>query len=388
MRRHSQLDFQAVPYIVLSRLRGAKLATKMKANILSQTPRRVARGCPRFFFFWLLAIHLAAPVMGQGIYATPYTFTTMAGLARYQGTNDGAESTARFNNPTGVAVDGAGNVYVADTENDTIRKVTPSGMATTLAGMAFYAGTNDGTNANARFRTPRSTAVDTNGNVYVADGGNTIRKMTPVGTNWVVTTLAGLGDTSGTNDGTNSDARFYAPMGASVDSATNIYVADYVSHTIRKVTPVGTNWVVTTLAGLGGSHGTNDGTNSDARFFGPTGVAVDTNGNIYVADNVNNTVRKVTPSGTNWVVTTIAGLAGNSGANDGTNGDARFSNPSDVAVDTNGNVFVADTFTNNTIRKLTPIGTNWVVTTLAGLAGTFDTNDGTGSAAQFLLRRA
>ena len=112
----------------------------------------------------------------------------------------------------------------------------------------------------------------------------TIREVTPVGNNWVVTTLAGLAGCTGTNDGTGSAARFYYPYGVAVDSAGNLYVADSGNHTIREVTPVGTNWVVTTLAGLAGSAGTNDGTGSTARFNYPAGVAVDSAGNVYVAD--------------------------------------------------------------------------------------------------------
>ena len=140
--------------------------------------------------------------------------------------------------------------------------------------------------------------MDSAGNVYVADADNdTIRKVTPVGTNWVVTTLAGLAGNAGSADGTNSAARFYYPYGVAVDSAGNVYVADTDNDTIRKVTPVGTNWVVTTLAGLAGNAGSADGTGSAARFYCPGGVAVDSAGNVYVADTHNDTIRKVTPVG-------------------------------------------------------------------------------------------
>ncbi len=297
--------------------------------------------------------------------------TTLAGLARNLGSADGAASTARFNSPNGVAVDGAGNVYVADCGNDTIRKVTPGGVVTTLAGLAGNSGSADGTGSAARFCFPFGVAVDSAGNVYVADyGNNTIRKVTPGG---VVTTLAGLAGSQGSADGTGSAARFYMPYGVAVDSAGNVYVADYGNNTIRKVTPGG---VVTTLAGLAGSPGSADGTGSAAQFYYPGGVAVDSAGNVYVADSGNSTIRKVTPGG---AVTTLAGLAGTTGRADGTGSAAQFSHPSGVAVDSAGNVYVADP-QNVTIRKMTPGG---AVTTLAGLAGGWGNTDGTAGAARF-----
>ena len=180
--------------------------------------------------------------------------TTLAGLAGSPGSADGTGSNARFNDPSGVAVDSAGNVYVADSYNDTIRKVTPADVVTTLAGLAGNAGSADGTGSAARFDDPTGVAVDSAGNVYVADDCNsTIRKVTPVGASWEVTTLAGLAGSSGSADGTNSAARFNDPYCVAVDTNGNVYVADYANDTIRKVTPVGTNWVVTTLAGLAGN---------------------------------------------------------------------------------------------------------------------------------------
>jgi hypothetical protein len=163
----------------------------------------------------------------------------------------------------------------------------------------------------------------------------------------VVTTLAGLAGSTGSADGTGSAARFTEPYGVAVDSAGNVYVADTYNHTIRKVTPAG---VVTTLAGLARSIGSADGTGSAARFFYPYGVAVDSGGNVYVADSYNNTIRKVTPAG---VVTTLAGLAGSPGSADGTGSAARFTHPFGVAVDSAGNFYVADR-DNHTIRKGVP----------------------------------
>ena len=297
--------------------------------------------------------------------------TTLAGSAGVQGSADGTGSEASFSLPASVAVDSSGNVYVADYINHTIRKVTPSGVVTTLAGSAGVQGSADGTGSEASFSLPASVAVDSSGNVYVADYINhTIRKVTPSG---VVTTLAGTAGLIGSTDATGSVAQFQFPKGVAVDSSGNVYVADYGNHTIRKVTPSG---VVTTLAGSAGFSGSADGTGSEARFNYPLGVAVDSSGNVYVGDTDNSTIRKVTPGG---VVTTLAGSAGVIGSADGTGSEARFNYPLGVAVDSSGNVYVGDT-DNSTIRKVTPGG---VVTTLAGSAGVIGSADGTGSEARF-----
>jgi hypothetical protein len=297
--------------------------------------------------------------------------TTLAGLARSGGSADGTGSAARFHGPSGVAVDGAGNVYVGDTGNNTIRKITPDGVVTTLAGLAGSHGSTDGTGSAARFYNPSGVAVDGAGNVYVADAyNNTIRMITPGA---VVTTLAGLAGNHGSADGTGSAARFYNPSGVAVDRAGYVYVADYGNSTIREITPFR---VVRTLAGLAGSQGSDDGTNSAARFDEPSGVAVDGAGNVYVADTFNYIIRKITPGG---MVTTLAGTAGFSGSADGTGTSSYFDDPSSVAVDGSGNVYVADSV-NNTIRKITSGG---VVTTAAGLTTSVGSADGTNSAARF-----
>jgi hypothetical protein len=159
---------------------------------------------------------------------------------------------------------------------------------------------------------------------------------------YTFTTIAGLGGVSGTNDGANSTARFYRPSGLAVDGAGNIYVGDLLNHTIRKIAPVGTNWVVSTLAGLAGTLGSADGTNDQARFNRPSAVAVDNAGDLFVTDLYNQTIRKLTPVGTNWVVSTVAGLAGAKGSDDGTNSDARFNDPQAIAVDSSGTLYVTD----------------------------------------------
>lgn len=337
----------------------------------------------------LLAITAAS---GQSIYSTPYTFTALAGATNgAAGSKDGATSSALFNGPEDVAVDNAGNLYVADTSNDTIRKLARIGtnwVVTTIAGRAQSPGPLDGMNLAAQFNSPSAITVDASNNLYVADTGNdTIRKITPVGTSWVTTTIAGTAETPGFTDGTNSGAQFFFPSGIAVDTNGNLYVSDTDNATIRELTPVGTNWVVSTIAGSVGNFGSADGTGTNAQFFGTSGIALDSAGSLYVADVFNDTIRKITPVGTNWMVSTIAGQVGSAGFNDGTNLDAQFnfpSGPSGIAADASGNLYVADT-SNDTIRKMTPSGTNWVTTTLAGMAGNGGGTDGTGTNALFNL---
>ena len=297
--------------------------------------------------------------------------TTLAGLAGNQGHADGSGSNARFFSPQGIAVDAAGNLYVADTVNCTIRKITSAGVVSTFAGVANNSGSNDGNGSAAQFSFPQGVTVDAVGNVYVADTQNsTIRKITAAGD---VSTLAGMARQIGSVDGTGTMARFNSPSGITADSAGNLYVADSTNHTIRKITPAG---VVSTFAGLAGSSGTSDGTGSSARFRQPTGVTGDHAGNLYVADSQNHTIRKITPAA---VVSTFAGSAGNSGSSDGNGSSARFNNPADVAVDQAGNLYVADSL-NSAIRNITPAAD---VSTLAGLPGGHGSSDGTGSAARF-----
>jgi hypothetical protein len=220
-------------------------------------------------------------------------------------------------------VDGAGNVYVADQDNHTIRKITPAGVVSTLAGSAGVTGSTDGTGAAARFSGTAGVAVDGAGNVYAAEFVNsTVRKITAAG---VVTTLAGTAGVTGSADGTGAAARFNTPFGVATDSAGNVYVADTINHTIRKITPAG---VVSTLAGTAGVTGSTDGTGAAARFNSPGGVAVDGAGNVYVADGSNHTIRKITSAG---VVSTVVGVAGQPGFVPGAL-PGRIGYPGDVAV--------------------------------------------------------
>ena len=321
------------------------------------------------------------------VQAQVFGWSTIAGLAGTYGSADGTNDTAWFWQPVGVAVDINGNVYVDDSYNVTIRKLARQGtnwVVTTIAGLANRGGYADGTNSDIEFSEPNGIAMDSKGNLYVVDTGPyTIRKLTPMGTNWVSSTIAGQAGTGpGTVDGTNNASRFCSPYGVAVGSDDSVYVADSFNHTIRKLTQVGTNWVSSTIAGLGRASGFADGTNSAARFYYPYGIGADHFGNVYVADSGNNTIRKLTPVGTNWVTTTIAGLAHAAGYADGTNNAARFYNPYGVTADSAGNVYVADT-RNYAIRQLTPVGTNWVTSTIGGSGTHTGGADGLGSAARF-----
>ena len=321
-------------------------------------------------------------------FAQIYNFTTIAGTAGTTGSVDGVGTGAWFNYPISVAVDGSGNIYVADYGNSTIRAIIPvSGnwVVTTIAGTAGTTGSANGIGTSALFNYPTGIAINnSSGTLYVADYGNsTIREIVPLGSGiWDVSTIAGTAGMSGSNDGLGSAALFSNPVCVAVDSTGNVYVADDGNNTIRQITTAGWTWVVTTIAGKAGTSGSADGTNNTTRFESPAGLAVDSAGNVYVADYGNNTIRKITPSGTNWVVTTIAGKAGTSGSADGTNNAARFNQPGGLAVDASDNLYVADAG-NDVIRKITPVGTNWVVTTIAGTARKSGTANGTGSSARF-----
>jgi sugar lactone lactonase YvrE len=310
----------------------------------------------------------------------PNVVTLFAGSPGVRDNRDGTGTDAAFYSPTSLATDAAGNIYVADSNNDTIRKITPDGVVTTLAGSPGHAGSTNGQGSAALFSQPYAVAVDGSGNVYVAELlNNDIRKITPDGT---VSTFAGAAGQAGSVDGTGTAARFFDPDGIATDSAGNVYVSDFGqpndagmggNATIRKITPDG---VVTTLAGTPGVLGSADGTGAAAQFRVPAGLATDRAGNVYVAEFLDNTIRKITPSG---VVTTLAGSPGAQGSVDGIGAAAVFNRPWALTVDPAGDVYETDSG-NDTIRRITPDG---VVTTIAGSVRVQGDDNGVGSAATF-----
>lgn len=311
-----------------------------------------------------------APALG-GARALEVRVDTFAGDG-VEGHADGPAAEARFRFPRGLAVDAAGTVYVADWENHRIRRITPDGTVSTLAGDGV-AGFLDGPGTTARFNFPRDVAVDAAGHVYVADtDNNRIRKITPQG---MVTTFSGEG-TRGFADGPRGTARFYYPNGVAVDAMGVVYVADASNTRVRRVSPGGT---VTTLAGdeVGGYA---DAIGTEARFNSPRAIAVGPGGWVYVADYGNSRIRAIAPQG---MVITFAG-DGRGRHADGKGARASFRDPQSLDVDADGHVYVADS-SNHCIRRISPDG---MVVTLAGDGrGEPDFVNGAGPDARFCMPR-
>lgn len=306
----------------------------------------------------------------NGVSGTPCTnVTTIAGDHEETGAVDATGAAARFNTAFDIAFGPDGNIYVADWFNHAIRKVTPAGVVTTFAGTLGVSGFQDGTGTDALFFRPAGLDFDAAGNLYVSDGNNrVIRKITPAG---VVTRVAGSAQ-FGHVDGPALDARFGTLRGLAVDKNTgDVYVADGFQHTIRKLTPAGQ---VVTVAGVAGQAQVVDGVGTNARFNFPRALAVDNSGNVYITEFSGHVIRKMTTSG---VVTTIAGMPSSSGFSNGTGTDAAFSFPSGIDVDEKGVLYVADQ-SNTQVRRISPSG---VVSTLAGRTGSTDYMDGLGTVA-------
>ncbi|MCL2011704.1 MAG: NHL repeat-containing protein [Cystobacterineae bacterium] len=312
---------------------------------------------PRFLALVLLSGCFVA--WDETIYADEaVSVSTFAGGTR--GHADELGAAARFYYPEGLAMDAAGNLYVADNGNERIRKISPEGEVSTLAGTGA-SGLVSGPGNVAQFSSPKGLALDAAGNLYVADSNNhRIRKISPEG---AVSNFAGGGITGplggGFVNGQGAEARFYYPEGLAIDAAGNLYVADTDNHRIRKISPQG---VVSTFAGggLSGSIGGGfaNGQGTEARFRYPQGLAIDAEGNLYVADSGNHRIRKISPEGE------VASFAGNGmpGYADGPGHTAHFHSPRGLVLDTAGNLYVADSW-HNRIRKISP---GREVSTLAG----------------------
>jgi uncharacterized protein (TIGR03437 family) len=292
--------------------------------------------------------------------------STVAGNGSYRFSGDGGPAlSATLNTPGGVTVDSAGNVYLTDTLNNRVRKVTPGGIITTIAGNGSRGYSGDGGLAtSAALYTPNGIAVDRAGNLYIVDtGNNRVRKVT---SNGAMSTVAGGGPGGVLGDGGPAiNAMLDDPFGVAVDAAGNLYIADTGNNRIRKVTPAG---AISTIAGTGSQGFSGDGgPAASAALSLPDGVAVDAAGNLYIADTGNNRIRKVTPNGT------INTLNGSGPA-------VTLNSPSGVALDAAGNLFIADAG-NYRIRMLTA---NGVISTVAGTGASGFSGDGGPAAAAAL----
>jgi len=285
--------------------------------------------------------------------------STIAGNGNYSFGGDGNVATATvLSNPNGVALDANGNVYIADTLNNRIRKITTDGIMNTIAGSGASSFSGDGgPAAAATLNAPAAVAVDAAGNVFIADTLNVrIRKITPGG---IISTVAGNGVADYSGDGGQAtSASLDTPTGIAVDQAGNLYIGDFNNNCVRKVTPGG---IITTIAGIGTDGFSGDqGPGAKAELAFPNGVAVDASGNVFIADTDNNRIRKVTPGG---IISTVAGNGNADFSGDGGQATgAALNGPEGVFVDRAGNLFIADT-QNHKIRKVTPAG---IISTVAG----------------------
>jgi len=337
-----------------------------KANLFSGSTIGFADGSALFAQF-NLPTGIAPDAFGN-IYVVDYSnhsirkinslgvVTTLAGNG-IAGFADGQDTAARFNGPTGITCDLAGNIYVTDQMNNRIRKITPSGLVSTYAGDGFI-GALDGAAASARFNFPIGIACDTAGNLFIADQYNhKIRKISAAG---IVSTLCGDG-VAGFINGTASLSRFSMPTGIVVDLAGNVYVADYGNHSIRKVTSAGLS---STYAGTGAS-GYKDTLAAYSQFSTPSGLFCDLNGDVIVADRSNQKIRRISPNG---IVSTIAGsFWGNANA---IGSAAQFANPYSLSKNLNGDFIIADGG-NNQIRRLSAISLDSFFATIYGFSSPF-----------------
>jgi len=319
-----------------------------------------------FSQFFALGITLLAMALTLAFLTVSHaqeSVLTLAGQPQVPGATNGLGTNACFNEPAGIVVAANGTLYVADSANHAIRTVAPNGLVSIFAGQLGVPGIQNATGTNAQFNYPNGLAFDLQGNLLVSDTGNaTLRKITPAGS---VSTLAGVAGQSGFLDGAAGTALFGSPLGLAVATNGNIYIVDSGNHVLRLLT----NGVVSTLAGNPFVWGSADGQGTNALFNAPCGIALDSHGNLWVSDTDNDPLRKVTPGG---LVSTYAGQAGVDGTNDGPVAIARFCRPAELTFDPQGNLLVADSF-NHTLRK---ISTNGVVSTISGAPDSSGSTDG------------
>ncbi|MBK9285680.1 MAG: T9SS type A sorting domain-containing protein [Sphingobacteriaceae bacterium] len=306
----------------------------------------------KFLFVTLISVLMFVQFSAQNIY-------TFAGNGTFGYSGDGGAATnAQLSLVQGIAVDGLGNIYVADQSNNRIRKITPSGIISTCVGTGIGGYSGDGGPAiNAQISTPYGISIDASGNLFIADFNNSrIRK---VNTSGIISTVAGDGTQGfGGDGGPATNAQLNAPVSVAVDAAGNLYIADFSNYRIRKVTPAG---IISTIAGNGTAGFSGDGSTAvSAQLDLPYGVAVDVAGNVYIADQNNHRVRKVNLSGiiTTYVGTGVAGFSGDGGI--ATNAKLNF--PYSLAFDLSDNLLIADRF-NNKIRK---VSAGNIISTAAG----------------------
>jgi ELWxxDGT repeat protein len=333
---------------------------------------------PRGLFFYSGRIYLADTDnhVIREINETAGTVRTVLGNAGRSGFANRIGIAAVLSAPRAIAFDTTTNIgtyYVADTANHVIRKVTPNGVVSVFAGTPNTAGFANGS-SNTLFNAPEAIVIDGAGNLFVADTGNhVIRRISSAG---LVSTFAGGAGVSGSTDSpTGTSARFSSPRGLALRTASSeVFVADTGNHTIRRISGGG---AVTTLAGTSGSNGALNGTGAAARFDGPRALVLGSGGNLFVADTGNHSIRQVVADSTvnNGTVTTLAG-SGSAGYSNGTGTAAQFNGPSGITADSSGNLYVADT-QNQVLRKVSSTG---VTTTIAGIPATSGLDDGVANA--------
>ena len=313
---------------------------------------------------------LGALALGSAPYAHAQNIKTIAGDGTPGATGDGGAATgAKLNYPTGVAVDRAGNVYIADANNNKVRKVSTTGVITTIAGTGTSGFSGDGGAATAaQLKYPTNIAVDLSGNVYITDANNArIRKVTPAG---IISTYVGDGSLGyGGDGGQATAAQLHNPRGLHMDATGNLYIAAVFSQKVRMVDPSG---IIMTVAGTGTSGYAGDGGSAvSAQLKDPSGVGKDAAGNMYIADKSSHCIRKVTPTGT---ISTIAGndVTADFAGDGGPATAARMKTPLTVKVDKYDNVFVLD-MGNNRVRKINSSG---VISTVAGATAVGSSGDG------------